>query len=176
MSKITFKTKLYKYEDNDLNSLIILSKNEGIKLPSQGTSMVEGSINGFNFRVALEPDGKGNHWFIIDKKNTKLMGLDIGDSVILEFSPIKVWPEPKVPKDLEDALKSDSQAYNLWIDITPMARWDWIHWFESVKLEKTRMERPSKLCSMLKAGKRRPCCFNRTLITKPKNAEFYNKK
>ena len=77
----------------------------------------------------------------------------------------------KMPADLKKALTADSQAHALWLDITPMARWDWLNWMGSVKLPKTLRERPEKLCSMLKAGKRRPCCFNRAIQMPPKNAE-----
>jgi hypothetical protein len=52
-----------------------------------------------------------------------------------------------------------------------MARWDWLNWMDAVKQAETLRERPQKLISMLKAGKRRPCCFNRTLLTTPKSAK-----
>lgn len=93
-----------------------------------------------------------------------------GDTVILEVKPTKAWPEPEVPANLKNALAADPQAQALWIYITPMARWDWINWMGSVKLPATLRERPEKLCSMLKAGKRRPCCFNRALLMPPKCA------
>lgn len=175
MSKISFKIKLSENNATDKieSALIKLPKSESIKLPSRGTSMVEGTINGSNFQVALEPDGQGSHWFVLDKTMCNSIGVDIGDTVNIEVDPMKIWPEPEVPKDLEDALGLDSKAHDLWLDITPMARWDWIHWFESVKLAETRRERPAKLCSMLKSGKRRPCCFNRTILTHPKSAKLY---
>jgi hypothetical protein len=53
-----------------------------------------------------------------------------------------------------------------------MARWDWLNWMDAVKLAETRKERPKKLVSMLKGGKRRPCCFNRAARTQPKVAEL----
>jgi len=134
--------------------------------------MVEGTINDFHFRGAMEPDGKASHWFRIPKKVREVIKVDTGDTVSLKIMPTKLWPEPKLPADLERALATDPQAQVLWMDITPMARWEWIRWVESVKLTETRIERPEKLRSMLKAGKRRPCCFNRAVLSAPKSIEL----
>jgi Bacteriocin-protection, YdeI or OmpD-Associated len=49
-----------------------------------------------------------------------------------------------------------------WSDITPNARRDWIHWITSPKQEETRARRIKNACSMLTAGKRRVCCFDRS--------------
>ena len=71
-------------------------------------------------------------------------------------------PEPKVPADLRKALAATPKARALWSDITPMARRDWIHWITSGTRAETRALRIDKACSMLVAGKRRPCCFDRS--------------
>jgi uncharacterized protein YdeI (YjbR/CyaY-like superfamily) len=98
----------------------------------------------------------------------------MGDTIDFEIEPIPVkeWPEPKVPADLKKALWADPHTHSLWDNLTPMARWDWVRWTDTVKLAETRRERPEKLCSMLRAGKRRPCCFNRAARTPPKEAEL----
>ncbi|MGH7939374.1 MAG: YdeI/OmpD-associated family protein, partial [Bryobacteraceae bacterium] len=44
----------------------------------------------------------------------------------------------------------------------PIARRDWIHWIISAKQAETRTRRIKNACSMLAAGKRRPCCFDRS--------------
>ncbi len=134
--------------------------------------MVEGTINNFRFRTVLQPDGEGSHWFSVNKGMREAAGVDEGDTVALEIEPSKVWPEPEVPTEVKDALAADPEAHARWTDITPMARWDWLNWMDSVKLAETRRERPKKLISMLKAGKRRPCCFNRAILMAPKSAEL----
>jgi hypothetical protein len=153
------------------NFLVTLPIDASAKLPTRGMAMVEGTANGFRFRIPLEPDGHGTHWFLLDKAMSEEISAGMGDIINLEIEPAKEWPEPPIPADLEDALAADPHARSLWVDITPMARWDWIRWLESVKLSETRAARPGKLCSMLSAGKRRPCCFNRTLRTPPRRAE-----
>lgn len=129
--------------------------------------MVEGTINGFRFQVALEPDGKGSHWFRVKKSMRKAAGADAGDTVTLVIEPAKEWSEPRVPADLKSALAAAPRAHNLWLDITPMARWDWIRWIGSTKQPETRRRRIEVACSKLKAGERRPCCFNRNLCAEP---------
>jgi uncharacterized protein YdeI (YjbR/CyaY-like superfamily) len=47
-----------------------------------------------------------------------------------------------------------------WKDLTPIARRDFISWIDSAKQLETRRRRIEKACSMLAAGKRRPCCYS----------------
>ena len=129
--------------------------------------MVKGTINGFPFQAALEPDGKGSHWLKVDEAMRKAAKVDISDTVTLEIEPIKEWPEPEVPVDLKKALEAAQEAYALWKDITPIARWDWIRWIRSTKNPETRKLRIAKTFSKFKDGKRRPCCFNRSMCTDP---------
>ncbi len=164
MSTIRFETKLFQIGSW---TLLRLPESASAKLPSRGMTMVEGTINGFRFQAALEPDGKGSHWFRVDKTMREAAGADAGDTVTLAIEPVRAWPEPKVPEDLKTALAAAPQAYTLWMDITPMARWDWIRWIGSTKQAETRRRRIEVTCSKLTAGERRPCCFNRNLCTEP---------
>lgn len=175
MSTIRFKAKLLRPDATakiGSLALLMLPKSASAKLPSRGMTMVEGTVNRVRFRAPLEPDGKGSHWFRVNKPMREAIGADAGDIVTLEVEPAREWPEPKVPADLKKALAADSKAYALWMDTTTIARWDWIRWMDLAKRYETRRQRPEKLCAMLKAGKRRPCCFNRALPTLPKSASL----
>ena len=164
MSTIRFEAKLFKIGSW---TLLRLPKSASAKLPSRGMTMVGGTINDFRFQAALEPDGKGSHWFKLDKTMREAIGADAGDTVMLAIEPVKEWSEPNVPADLKKALAVVPQAHTLWMDITPMARWDWIRWIGSTKQPETRKRRIETALSKLKAGDRRPCCFNRTVCTEP---------
>jgi uncharacterized protein YdeI (YjbR/CyaY-like superfamily) len=91
-----------------------------------------------------------------------------GDSATLEFEPLKDWPEPDVPADLETALASAPQTIQaLWRDITPMARWEWVRWVNATRNPDTRKRRVEVSISKMSSGKRRPCCFNLAACTDP---------
>jgi hypothetical protein len=64
-----------------------------------------------------------------------------------------------VPADLRKALIADKVALAKWEDIMPLARDEWIYWVESVKTPKKRQEHVERVCSELKEGMRRPCCW-----------------
>ena len=129
--------------------------------------MVEGIINGYAFKAALEPDGKGSHWLRVDKTMREGAGADAGDTVVLEIEAAKEWTEPQLPEDLKSALDADPQTHDLWMDCTTMARWDWIRWINATAQQETRRRRIEVAFSKLNSGMRRPCCFNRGMCTEP---------
>ena len=69
-------------------------------------------------------------------------------------------PEARVPADLRKALSRTPKAKAQWRDLTPIARRDFISWIDSAKQLETRKRRIERACSMLAAGKRRPCCYS----------------
>ena len=64
-----------------------------------------------------------------------------------------------LPGDLAGSLQGQPQALATWLDITPLARNEWICWIESAKKPETRRKRIDWGCSNLSEGKRRPCCW-----------------
>lgn len=64
-----------------------------------------------------------------------------------------------MPADLRKALASDAKALAAWEDLTPLARNEWICWTISVKKAETRKDHIERVCSELKEGMRRPCCW-----------------
>ncbi len=164
-SKIRFKAKLLRPEvagKGGTWAFLVLPISASAKLPSRGRTTVEGIINGFPFRAMLEPDGQKGHWLKVDRKTRESAAADIGDVVTLEIAPAAEDAEPRVPADLRKALAGAPKARALWSSITPNARRDWIHWIESSKQPETRARRIVNACSMLSAGKRRVCCFDRS--------------
>jgi Bacteriocin-protection, YdeI or OmpD-Associated/Domain of unknown function (DUF1905) len=164
MAKIRFHAKLTAIGSQ---TILRLPKAASTRLPSRGMSMVEGTFNGHAFQAPLEPDGMGSHWFRVSNIMRKAAKAEVGDSVSVALEPMASWPEPKVPADLAEALASDPQARRLWMDITPLARWDWIRWISSTRNRDTRTIRIEKTFSKLKSGKRAACCFNRSQCTDP---------
>ncbi|MEK7594062.1 MAG: YdeI/OmpD-associated family protein [Patescibacteria group bacterium] len=65
----------------------------------------------------------------------------------------------KLPSDLRKVLVDDSTALDLWEDITPLARNEWICWVEDAKQAETRTRRIKRVPEELLQGMRRPCCW-----------------
>ncbi len=142
-----------------------IPKDASAKLPSRGLTMVTGTLNGHRFRTTLEPDGKGSHWFRIDSAMQKNTGANAGNSVTVVIEPTDDWIEPEVPADLREKLRQTPQAFTMWRNVTPNARWDWIRWIRSTKNAETRKRRIEVALDKLKKGTRRPCCFNRNICS-----------
>jgi hypothetical protein len=159
---IRFRSRLLRpkaTEKMGSRALLTLPCSASAKLPSRGRTMVEGTINGFPFRAALEPNGEGSHWLRINRATQDGAGADAGGVVTVEITRTGEEPETRVPMDLRKALAAAPLAQALWTDITPIARRDWIYWISSAKQPETRTRRIEKACDMLASGKRRVCCF-----------------
>jgi hypothetical protein len=158
-----FKAQLVRPEDPgnaDSWAFVILPKVVSAKLPRRGRTTITGTLNGQKFEALLEPDGQKSHWLKVDRKLLKSADAAFGDVAQFEIRSAEQEPEPKVPPDLGQALKSSAEARATWDHTTTVARLDWIHWIESSKQAKTRAKRISDACDMLASGKKRVCCFD----------------
>jgi hypothetical protein len=162
---IRFDATLYTI---DKRTVLRLPETASGKLPSRGQVAIQGTLNGHGFQTVLEPDGNFGHWMAIDGALLRAVAPSAGETVTLVIEPRKDWPEPNVPQDLERALATAPQKIqNLWRDITPMARWEWVRWVNATSNPETRQRRVEVTISKMKSGKRRPCCFNLASCTDP---------
>lgn len=164
MSVIHFEAKPYKI---GTWTVLRLPAEASAQLPSRGQVMIKGTINGFRFQTALEPDGNGSHWLNIDKAMQESAKVSAGDTATLEIESTKDWPEPNVPADIKKGIVDNPETQKLWMDITPMSRWEWIRWIASTNVPETRQKRIEVSASKLVNGWRRPCCFNRNMCCVP---------
>ena len=149
-------------------TIVRLPEQASKHLPSHGQVAVTGTINGHAFQTVVEPDGTFGHWIKVEAKLEKAAALKTGDKATVEIAPRKEWPEPPVPADLKAALAvAPSNIQELWRQITPMARWEWVRWVNETKNPDTRKRRVDVTISKLSSGKRRPCCFNLAACTDP---------
>lgn len=164
MSAIRFQAEVRRI---GRRTIVLLPEDASAKLPSRGQVAVEGRVNRQPFRAVLEPDGRRGHWRRIDRTLQEALGASDGDSVAIEIRPRRGWPEPHVPKDFRAALADASDLSEVWQDITPMARWEWVRWINATKNPETRKRRIEVGISKLRSGKRRPCCFDLAACTDP---------
>ena len=152
----------------DKSTVLRLPETASKDLPSRGQVAVHGTINGVKFQTVLEPDGNFGHWMRVDDTLQHAAGISAGDTATLDIEMTKEWPEPDVPQDLATALVAAPQKIqNLWNEITPMARWEWVRWVNATNNPDTRRRRVDVSISKMKTGKRRPCCFNLSACTDP---------
>lgn len=162
---IRFRTTLYTLKDW---TILPVPKEESIKLPSRGQISVTGMINSYKFKAVLEPDGRWSHWIRVTDEIQKNANVKSGDTVSVEMTTNKDWPEPTIPGDFKKALDmAPEKVKDKWKDITPMARWEWIRWVNATGSNETRAVRIEKSISKLNGKHRRPCCFNLAACTEP---------
>lgn len=164
MPAIRFESSLYTIGSW---TVLRLPESASTQLPSRGQVMVKGTINGADFESPLEPDGKGGHWLHVDKTLQKAAGVHAGDTAKLVIEATKDWPEPPIPADVQHGLVDIAAVRPFWERVTPMARWEWLRWIAATNNIETRKHRIEVACSKLRAGERRPCCFNRNMCCVP---------
>lgn len=150
------------------STVLRLPEAASAKLPSRGQVAVHGTIDGVEFQTVLEPDGNAGHWMRVASSLEQEAGISSGDSATLDLLVTRDWPEPNVPQDLAAALAAAPQTIqDLWTEITPMARWEWVRWVNATNNADTRQRRVDVSISKMQSGKRRPCCFNLSACTDP---------
>lgn len=164
MTTISFDGTVQRIGDR---TLVRLPADASAQLPSRGQVAVEATLNGHTFASVLEPDGRRGHWLALDRERLQSLALGVDDTVRIEVTPTKGWPEPALPDDLKAALNEAPDIVDEWHDITPMARWEWVRWVNATKNPQTRQRRVEVTISKLRAGKRRPCCFDLASCTDP---------
>src|SRR5712691_5076168 len=126
----------------DSSTILRLPGHASEKLPSRGQVAMQGRINGQDFQTVLEPDGFGGHWMWVEEELQHSSRSRAGDTVRLVVEPTNNWPEPNVPQDLQAALaKAPDKIQDVWKDITPMARWEWVRWVNATNNPETRTRR-----------------------------------
>lgn len=149
-------------------TVLRLPRAASAKLPSRGQVAVHGTMDGVEFSTVLEPDGNAGHWMRVTSALKAEADVRAGDRPTVDIAVTKEWPEPRVPHDLAVALAAATpDIRDLWNEITPMARWEWVRWVNATNNAETRARRVDVSISKMTSGKRRPCCFNLSSCTDP---------
>mgnify|MGYP001767776236 FL=1 len=65
----------------------------------------------------------------------------------------------QIPKDMKEVFVASKKLYEIWNNLTPLARNEWICWTISGKKQETREKHINIMCKNLAKGKKRPCCW-----------------
>lgn len=152
----------------DGRTILRLPDGASRQLPSRGQVAVRGTLNGHLFDTVVEPDGRLGHWIKLGDDLQTAAAVRAGETATVDIAPVKDWPEPQLPNDLRAALAAAPPVIQeMWNDITPMARWEWVRWVNETRNPSTRRRRVEVTISKMQNGKRRPCCFNLAACTDP---------
>lgn len=64
-----------------------------------------------------------------------------------------------LPSDMHALLQKIPLIQKAWNACTPLGKNEWICWVTSAKKQETREKRMEVMCSKLRQGERRPCCW-----------------
>jgi uncharacterized protein YdeI (YjbR/CyaY-like superfamily) len=65
----------------------------------------------------------------------------------------------KLPGDMREAILADKKMREMWQNITPLARNEWICWTTTVAKPETRVKHIRVMRDKMHKGTRRPCCW-----------------
>ncbi len=65
----------------------------------------------------------------------------------------------RIPADFAKAIKASAKAQATWVEVTPLAKSEWICWVTAPKQAETRERRIRVGIDKLSKGMRRPCCW-----------------
>ncbi len=165
LAPIRFQAELSTMEGT---SFVRLPESASKQLPSRGQVAVRATLKGHAFETVVEPDGRRGHWVRVGPSLQQAVGIGPGDTAQLTIEVAPDWPEPDVPEDLAAALAAaPASIHDVWEDITPMARWEWVRWVQATRNPATRQRRVEVSISKMDHGKRRPCCFDLASCTDP---------
>jgi hypothetical protein len=122
---------------------------------SRGRIAVAGTMNGFEFRNSLMPEGDGTHSMAVNKELRAGAKAQTGDIVAVTLEKDEKERQIAAPADLEKALRKNNKAASVFAALSYSCRKEYIDWITGAKQEATRANRIGKAVEMLAAGQKR---------------------
>jgi uncharacterized protein YdeI (YjbR/CyaY-like superfamily) len=146
----SFKATLERMESSNLGWVIIrvpfdVSKVWGVR----GRLRVKGEINGFPFRTALFPTGKGFHFLLVNKRMQAGADARAGSTADFRLEPDLEVRKATVPVELRRALSQD-RAVQRWFGELSYSIRKWIaDWIAQPKSAGARVRRAEQIAEQL---------------------------
>jgi Bacteriocin-protection, YdeI or OmpD-Associated/Domain of unknown function (DUF1905) len=122
---------------------------------SKSRVAVAGTINGFQFRNSLMPEGDGTHFMMVSKELLSGAHARVGDVVSITLQLDQEQRDLVVPEELETALLENQQAASLFARLTYSQKKEYVDWLSTAKQAATKASRIKKAVEMLACGKKR---------------------
>jgi uncharacterized protein YdeI (YjbR/CyaY-like superfamily) len=146
----SFKATLERMQSSNLGWVIIripfdVSKVWGVR----GRLRVKGEINGFAFRTALFPTGKGYHFLLVNKRMQAGADARAGSTASFLLEPDLAVRKATVPMELQRALSQD-RSLRRWFDNLSYSIRKWIiDWIVQPKSAEARVRRAEQIAEQL---------------------------
>jgi hypothetical protein len=121
---------------------------------SRGRVAVAGTLNGFEFRTSILPEGDGTHAMPVNKAMRAGARAEAGEVVEVVLERDVAERTVPVPPELEAALAEAPAARERFAALAPSHRKEYAQWVGSAKKAETREARALKAVEMLRAGRR----------------------
>jgi hypothetical protein len=122
---------------------------------SKARVAVRGTMNGFEFRTSILPNGDGTHHMMLNKAILAGAKTAAGETVKVVMERDDESREVPAPKDLLAALGKNAVAKRIWKEKTPTFRKEYVLWIEDAKAHETRARRIAATVEKVAAGTRR---------------------
>jgi uncharacterized protein YdeI (YjbR/CyaY-like superfamily) len=146
----SFKATLERMQPSNLGWVIIRIPFDVCKVWSvRGRLRVKGEINGFPFRTALFPTGKGQHFLLVNKRMQAGGEARPGSTAHFCLEPDREIRKAVVPVELKRFLSQD-RALGRWFDNLSYSIRKWItDWITQPKSTDARMRRAEQIAERL---------------------------
>jgi uncharacterized protein YdeI (YjbR/CyaY-like superfamily) len=116
----------------------------------RGSVRVKGEINGYAFRAALLPDGKGNHFLVVNRKMQSGGRVSLGAEAAFRIEPdLEPRTAPPMPRELERALREDKDLAAFFKSLSPSTRREIAARVAEAKQPETRRRRADQFAERL---------------------------
>jgi uncharacterized protein YdeI (YjbR/CyaY-like superfamily) len=117
---------------------------------TRGHFRVQGEINGFEFRTTLFPTGKGEHFFIVNKKMQSAGKTAPGLTARFRLEPDTAERKPAAPpRELLEEIGQSKRLLKLFESFNASYRKYMAAWVSEAKQESTRRRRAQQLAERL---------------------------
>lgn len=127
----------------------------GKKFGSCGRVSVRGTINGFEYRSSIFPDGDAGHFMMVNKAMQAAAKVAQGETVNVTMAIDDAPREVQVPAELSRAMKKDVEAQKRFQSLSPSCRREYADWVSQARKQQTRDHRAESAVEMLRAGRKR---------------------
>ena len=115
----------------------------------RGSLRVAGDINGFAFRTSLFPDGRGNHFLLVNRAMQKGGRAVVGTMADFRLAPDSEKPRFQAPPELTRAINQDRTLRKYFDSLTPSMRNDCVRYVAEPKSPGARRRRAGQLAERL---------------------------